>query len=96
MKKIAERSLNDKEHDYYFKNNTKYHYIAVTKLSVSLAKLLSNHDEDRFCLNNICNFQTDAKLNKHQLFYKNHNQLETAMLKKFKMATKWKRFQEIY
>ena len=81
-------------HDYYF--NTKYHYIAVTKLTVSLAKPLSNHDEDRFCLSNFCNIQTDAKLNKHQLFYKNHNPLETAMLKKFKMVTKWKRFQEIY
>ena len=62
--------------------------MAVTKLTVSLAKLLSNHDEDKFCLSDFCNFQKDAKLNKHELFYKNHNPLETAMLKKFKMVTK--------
>ena len=70
--------------------------MAVTKLTVSLAKLLSNHDEDKFCLSDFCNFQKDAKLDKHELFYKNHNPLETAMLKKFKMVTKWKRFQQIY
>ena len=82
IKKNTERPLNDKEYDCYFKNNTKYHSIAVTKPNALLAKLLSNHDWDRFCLNCFYNFQMDAKLNKHQPFCKNCSQLEIAMLKK--------------
>lgn len=48
--------LNDEEFDDCFVNNTKYNYAAVTKPNSVLAKFLSKHDGDRFCLNCFADF----------------------------------------
>ena len=50
------RMLNDEEFDDCFVNNTKYNYAAVTKPNSVLAKFLSKHDGDRFCLNCFADF----------------------------------------
>ena len=40
--KKAKKAVSDKDYDFDFGNNKKYHYIIVTKPNVSLAKNLSN------------------------------------------------------
>ena len=57
--------LNDKEYDCCSMNNSKHHYTAITKPNVLLAKFLSNHDGEGFCLNCFCNFQTENNLSKN-------------------------------
>ena len=65
IEKNAEIRINDKEHEYYIMNNSKYHLIAKTKPSSLLAKFIVNHDKDRFCLICLCNFQTNKQHNEH-------------------------------
>ena len=54
-------------------NNSKYHYIAVTKPNELLAKILSELDRDRFCSNCFNIFQTDVKLKEHKKSCRNHD-----------------------
>ena len=51
-------------------SNKKYHYFAVTKSNALLAKLLSKHNSEKFCLNYFNNFKTDGLFKKHKLFCK--------------------------
>ena len=51
----------------------KWHYLAVTNLSVSLAKKLSNHDGDFYCLNCFNSYTTENKLKKHEEVCNNHD-----------------------
>lgn len=48
-------------------NKSKYHHVAVTEPNDLLAKILSNHEGNRFCSSCFFNFQTDAthKRKKH-------------------------------
>ena len=47
-------------------NNSKYHYIALTKSNALLDKYLSKRDRDRLYLNCFSNFQSDKKLKEHE------------------------------
>ena len=67
-------------------NNSKYHFIAVTKPIALLAYFLANHGGHRFCLNQFSNFQTDKKLDGHQLFCKDYDLCKISILKTFKMV----------
>ena len=51
-------------------SNKKYHYFAVTKWNALLAKLLSKHNSEKFCLNCFNNFKTDELFKKHKVFCK--------------------------
>ena len=84
MKKNMIMMLNEKEYDYCFINNSKYHYIAVTKPNALLTKFLSKSDGDRFCLNYFSNFQTDEKLKEHEKSCRNHKNVEVEIPEKFK------------
>ena len=44
-------------------NNSKYYYIAVRKPNALLAKFLSKHDRERFCLNGFGTFKLTKTLN---------------------------------
>lgn len=48
-------------------NKSKYHHVAVTEPNDLLAKILSNHEGNRFCSSYFFIFQTDAthKRQKH-------------------------------
>ena len=65
-------------------NNSKYHYIAVTKPNASLTKFLSKRDRDRFCLNCFSNFQTDEKLKEHEKSCRKPDHVELEIPEKFK------------
>ena len=64
-------------------NNSKCLYIAVTKPNTLLAKFLSKHNKDRFCLNCFSNFQTDEKHKEHEKSCRIHNHVELEMSEKF-------------
>ena len=64
-------------------NNSKYHYIAVTKLKALLAKFFSKHDWNRFCINCFGNFQADEKLTNIKSHVKIIMMLNWNYLKKF-------------
>lgn len=48
-------------------NYQKFHNISVTKANALLAKHLSNHEGERFCLNCFYNFPTVEILKKHEV-----------------------------
>ena len=50
----------------------KWHYLAVTNLSALLAKKLSNHDRDFYCLNFFNSYTTKNKLQEHEEICNNH------------------------
>ena len=68
---------------FFFINNSKYHYVSVTKPNALLPKFLSNHDRYR-CLKFFYNFQTDEILKQHDLHCKGHNQTNMLIPVKFK------------
>ena len=84
--KNVEKLGSDKEYDYSFMDNSKYHYIAVTKPNSLLAGFLSNHGGDRFSLKYFCSFQTNKTINQHKLFCKKHDYSVMKMQEKFKMV----------
>ena len=52
IEKNAKKSFSDKECDYCFMNNNKYHYIAVINPNALLATFSSKHDVDIFFFSN--------------------------------------------
>ena len=51
----------------------KYHYFAVTNLSVLFQGNLSNHRGDFYCLNYFNSYTTKNKLKEHEEMCNNHN-----------------------
>ena len=72
------------KYDFNFCNNKKYHYIAATKPNALLAKFLSNHDGDKFCLNYFVNFENEELIKKHKKFFENIIYIDRNPQKTFK------------
>ena len=66
LKRNAKKLLNDREYDYCFLSNSKYHYTIATNPNVLLAKFISKSDRDKFCLNYLsfetCHAQSHAQI----------------------------------
>ena len=56
----------------------KYHYLAVTSLSVLLQEI-SNHKEDFYCLNCFNSYTSKNKLKEHEEICNNHNSCDIEM-----------------
>ena len=57
----------------------KYHYFAVTNLSVLFQGNLSNHRGDFYCLNYFNSYTTKNKLKEHEEICNNHNSCNIEM-----------------
>lgn len=76
--------LNNEGHNYCFIKGSKYHSIAVTKLS-DFSIIFKRHARDRFCVNCFANFQINEKLEQHQKPCLVHKHTELEILGKFKI-----------
>ena len=60
-------------------DGTKYHYLAITKLSGLLQGNLSNHRGDFYCLNCFNSYTTKNKLKEHEEICNNHDSCRIEM-----------------
>lgn len=67
--KKAKKAVSDKDYDFDFVNNKKYHYIAVTKPNILLEKFIIC-DGDKFCFNCFSNFQNEVLIKKQKVLWK--------------------------
>ena len=60
-------------------DGTKWHYLAVKKLSALLRKISSNHNGDAYCMNCFKSFASKNNLEKHQKLCENHDYCQIEM-----------------
>ena len=60
-------------------DDEKYHYLAVTNLSVLLQKISPNHKEDFYCLNCFNSYTTKNKLREPEEICNNHDSCHIEM-----------------
>ena len=54
-------------------NGKNFHYLAVTNLSALFKRILSNHNEDFYCLNCFSSYTTKNKFKEHEEICNNHD-----------------------
>ena len=67
----------------------KWHYLAVSNLPALLAKKLSNHDGDLYCLNCFNSYTTKNKLKEHEEICNNNDSCRIQMPKWFEKILKY-------
>ena len=68
----------------------RWHYLAVTSLSVLLREISSSNNEDFYCLNCFHSYRTHNKLKKYERVCNNHDNSRVDLPKEHEKIQPWR------